>query len=873
MEWIKREPGLSSALLSSPGRQREQNSFFSKDDAGQIPFGNVSGSQTSTAGHGYSFNQLAASQAALGAKEDPPVVSTNYLEITERLLKQGSQYQQKHENNSRTLAGTHVALGSEQHPESVKDFLDGKRRAAVDTLIRSEENFTEQKRKIYGYLTPDVEWEKFKEQTISAHLAAGNDGVIAQLRNQRLRNAGNMTLGASGDRVLTKEEHLFAQVLRECNDEIIRTHSHVPNLADRFRAVVPSFPLQQQEPLWNPLAAIISALRDESHAFLSQEQTAYYRLSENFNRRVITAARKYLEKSALDTAEEQARNPVRDFSSDTKNDLSAVVDYTRMQISRSRLNTSSSGGNLYGVPVWALLYYAVRMGAVKTAVKLCERSEEARDFSKYLTEYDRNDGSLLASSQLELQTLYRSQLTSIASSDVYRKCLLAIMSRSESDIDLPSVTNSVNDWLWIKLAQAEPALSSSSSQNLTLSALQQMVLAKFPPQKTSDTEAFLAFILTGQFELAVERLFLNVKLRAHAVNMAICLKQVNLLLFSLEPKIGAVLVEKDPFFLLDFGSVVRIYVDSFRKQHMDVALEYHFHLTDSPSVQSTVYDHHFQNLFEFCLYKLAKDTGKYTELFGEKLQMNTANRQKQIGKAGLVSRLWQDSSNVVRAIAQDLIQDGRLADGLAMLELANQVSEAFRFLLKALSDSVTFPNAAKNRRELQQYAQSFVEKTGTPELTDQVAQNVCLLLDLITFFDLVETQDYRKAIIVIQNIKILPLEQKFVKTALAVFRNDLLPEVKECIPYVCLQFMHALVKQYSDEKDRLLCMRYGVESGATLRGTSLSSAGARLCDEIISVQTGYRKQARAVLEFANQIPAFQLPGLVELLIKLESTIS
>lgn len=116
--------------------------------------------------------------------------------------------------------------------------------------------------------------------------------------------------------------------------------------------------------------AIINALRDESHAFLSQEQTAYYRLSENCNRRVISAARKYLEKSALDTAEEQARNPVRDFSSDTKNDLSAVVDYTKTQISRSRLNTSSSGGNLYGVPVWALLYYAVRMGAVKTAVKL-----------------------------------------------------------------------------------------------------------------------------------------------------------------------------------------------------------------------------------------------------------------------------------------------------------------------------------------------------------------------------------------------------------------------------------------------------------------------------------------------------------------------
>ena len=95
----------------------------------------------------------------------------------------------------------------------LQDFLDAKRRESVDTLIRSEEKFSDQKRKNNAYLTPDVEWEKFKEKVVSTLLAAGNDGVIAQLRNQRLRNSSGLLLGASGNRPLSKEELQFAQVV------------------------------------------------------------------------------------------------------------------------------------------------------------------------------------------------------------------------------------------------------------------------------------------------------------------------------------------------------------------------------------------------------------------------------------------------------------------------------------------------------------------------------------------------------------------------------------------------------------------------------------------------------------------------------------
>ena len=96
--------------------------------------------------------------------------------------------------------------------------------------------------------------------------------------------------------------------------------------------------------------------------------------------------------------------------------------------------------------------------------------------SRYITEYQRNHGSLLATSLLELQTAYRNQ-SSDSTPDVYKRAVMGILSRAEPDQDFGGIIHSVHDWLWLKLAQTDCS-SSSSSPGLTLPVLQQLV--RFP---------------------------------------------------------------------------------------------------------------------------------------------------------------------------------------------------------------------------------------------------------------------------------------------------------------------------------------------------------------------------------------------------------
>ncbi|OQV23918.1 putative Nuclear pore complex protein Nup93 [Hypsibius exemplaris] len=824
----------------------------------------------------------------LMAAEAPPQVANSFLEATERLLKDGSQYKQKHEDASRSLAGTFLTVGAEQHPESVKDFLDKKRQEARGALIESEASVCIQAKRREAYLTPDIEWEKFKENAVSQYLGAGSGGMLALLRSQKQQRSLDVSGSQLGDRQLTKEELLFIQTLRDCNDEILTTHSAVSNLLERFSAIFTTLSTDKAvRELWNAFSAVVGHARSDARAVTTQDQVAAFRSSESFNKLLIAGARSYLELSAYTVAEEQVRNPVRDVSNELSSNAASsggestnvVVAYARAQLSKSRLSLgeSTSGTRLHGVPVWALIYSAIRLGALRTAVTFCSQGDEStRDFARYITEYQRNNGALLASSLHELQTTYRNQNPASGNSDLYKQAVMAIISRAEPEQDFGGIIHSVHDWLWTKLAQTDTSASSpsSSSIDLTLQKLQHTVRSRFPAKQTDDCEAFLAFVLTGQFELAVERLFLNVKFRSHAAFMAIGLKQAKVLLISHETQLASVLLKRDGLFFLDLASVVRIYADGFRRRHLEPALEVYFHLSETPAVKVSHYDHQFSNLFEFCVYKLAKDTGNYAELFGVADAPGTAAvAGLAVPRKGLVHRLLPDATRVVVALAQDLIQNGELVEGLELYETTKQMTAMFRVLLKVLADDVLFPTTARQRQSLLNLATKYAERFQVAGGHDDVTvRNVYVMLDLLTFLNRVDNQEYRQALAIMRNINLIPLEQNAVGTAVAAYQADLLPEVRECIPFVTLQTMQALVSCYAAEKERILSSRIGAEVGSPLRTANLLVSGVRLSDGLIKLQATYRKQSHAILDFGNKIPSQQLPNLMDLLIKLEGAL-
>lgn len=128
-------------------------------------------------------------------------------------------------------------------------------------------------------------------------------------------------------------------------------------------------------------------------------------------------------------------------------------------------------------------------------------------------------------------------------------------------------------------------------------------------------------------------------------------------------------------------------------------MEYYFHLSDTPAVQISQHAHEFHNLFELLVYKLARDSNKYAELFGCLGQ--TAGIP---ARRGLVDKFIRDSSMVINAVADDMVQDGRIEDAVALYELAGNRNMVFRTLLRAMAEDLIFQTSGSRRTSLRDLA-------------------------------------------------------------------------------------------------------------------------------------------------------------------------
>ncbi|XP_055342751.1 nuclear pore complex protein Nup93-like [Paramacrobiotus metropolitanus] len=791
-------------------------------------------------------------------------VANSYLEAAGRVLQSGEdsrpvEYQRLHEERSGRLAGTLASVGYEQHPETLKDFVDKRRQEHWNALIESENGSYEEAKKARLYSFSDPEWELFKEEAVRAYAAAGNGGMVELLRDQRLHSGRGLGLG---DRVLTSVEKLYAQVLRHHNDELLKLRLPLGNVGQKFYDAIERIHDKKITELWR---IFVSLIPSDSQDKLRHSALAF-RSSPKFAEDFVSRARKYLEQSAYDMAVERVRSPVNNLNATSGDGTNLIVAYTKAQLSNNRIHMENLGPKVHGLPIWALIFYALRLGSLNAAVTLCKQGDElVRSFARFLVEYARNQGQLLTASQQELQNIYYGNASSF-SDDVYKRAVYAIVAQCDVDDEFGGTLNSVGDWLWVHITRMEPL--ENAGNGFTLQQLQQKVKLRFPAQKTDDVEAFVAFLLSGQFEMAMGRLFQNLAYRCHAVHMTIALKCENMLVTAKEPAIGTIVIETPESVAMDLANMIRIFVADFRLNCPDVALEYFYLLSDTPAVRSTHFGHEFNSLFEFCVYKLAKETNSYQAIFGSgKLPDGSV-------RLGLADRFIPDPRHLMGVVAEDFVEDGRLKEAVELFQMAGRYSMLFRALTEAISSEILLPTTPGHRNSLTELAFGCAERLKTyGEQDDTYARNFFLILDLLTFLGFVSSGDYKKAVLLMEKLKLLPLVVEMVENAVAVFTDDLLPAVQACIPLVTLRTMESFVQCYLVEKERILDSRLGADVGAPLKTANLFVSGARLSDDLIKVQNGFRKQSRALLEYANRIPSQHLPNLVELMAKLDAMIA
>ncbi|OQV17285.1 putative Nuclear pore complex protein Nup93 [Hypsibius exemplaris] len=782
-----------------------------------------------------------------------------YVSVIEKLQELARQGGMEIATARRPQAAIYIA----PLPKDISRFLEKTRHEFTESLLESERGFAKSVQESSQQTALREESEKFRGHVTRDLLTVATSGMADMLRKHRDRREELKTFSrldptrVVGDRTMTDEEESFCRTLREVNEAIICKRPVNP--AENFSNLVGVSGNHHASQLWRAFTALTSPFEHPKSTPNSPEK---FRLSRLFAESLVNRSRQYLENSAYESHLSHA-------SSSSSSNMAAAdlvrfcakSHLTKLKLAQPSL---TSGGEQ---PVWALIYYSLRLGLSKVSLDFVETGDDStQDIRRYLVEYDRQRGWLSDGSRSELEKAYRR--LGGANLDVFKKAVYAVLSKTETNETFPGVTSTVSDWLWMKLSQV-----SLAGKGFTLIKLQEQVKEKFDSNASDDAECFLVYILTGLFELALERLAENTKYLIHAVHMAVCLQHSDILITSNDSQEGG-----DSPIGLDFIALIKSHVRPFRKQTPEAAVEYYFHLAPFPALCAIDVrsDHPFRSMFELCLYKLARDTRSAWKIFGVLEDAGEDAGEDVRLRRGVVHKFLTDPEGLMVAVAKAFETEGRFEEALVLLELAGQQRMLLQALLRILSAILVVPVEDAKRKSVYAVATASAKRLKKSIEEEKLIGNVFILLDLITFIDTFDRKQYHQAVVIMKELRIVPVDADKVLEAVDNYKSILLTDVRRCVPEMTLYTMRALVSWFAVEREKThgyrVLSRSALEylSSSQLMDSTISHGNELQIDQL---RETFRQYCLAVLEFAQSIPSPQLPDLLETLVKLESTIS
>ncbi len=106
-----------------------------------------------------------------------------------------------------------------------------------------------------------------------------------------------------------------------------------------------------------------------------------------------------------------------------------------------------------GVPVWPMIYYCLRCGDIKAAILAANKSGPGlSEVAQLLTEISSSgDGRLSAHTENVVRISYRRSIRS--TTDPFKRAVYCILAACDPADEHSEVATSLDDYLWIKLAQ------------------------------------------------------------------------------------------------------------------------------------------------------------------------------------------------------------------------------------------------------------------------------------------------------------------------------------------------------------------------------------------------------------------------------------
>lgn len=291
-------------------------------------------------------------------------------------------------------------------------------------------------------------------------------------------------------------------------------------------------------------------------------------------------------------------------------------------------------------PLWAQLFYLVRIGHGKEALQ-CAQANEASlqradtSFLAYFKAWvDAPDRQLPRGMRDHCMAEYVTRFRSVPmdAQDPYHYALYRLMGRFDASKKFPSpLVSSTENWLWLQLCMVSESAHSSQDPTLQSHTLQDLATklekygeAHFDPKGTRPLHYFQLLLLVGQFEKAVAFLHARPAYQVDAVHFAIALTYYGLLRIpsasetSQFDTLTVAQTKQGPVAYMDFAKLIQRYTRLFTHTAPKDAIAYVSLLCLNASCPKPVGEEQIQRCHELiCHLILEAPSSSFVELLGD----------------------------------------------------------------------------------------------------------------------------------------------------------------------------------------------------------------------------------------------------------------
>ncbi|ORX90251.1 NIC-domain-containing protein [Basidiobolus meristosporus CBS 931.73] len=742
-----------------------------------------------------------------------------------------------------------ISAIEEGRKQSLKDFDSTCERLLSLEWERSKKKIFEELGQHKGRSVEGMETDFGSSEIASNFLSSSKLGASTLGRSVRSGNQSASGLQAHSRMIR------YANVVKVLNDH--RLNKEAYGVVHAFEEIAKSLSgdmkAQQIIDSWKLLATVVGEQHVINGVFQRQtlEEGQYSRayLNENYSssqavklrQELVDNSRKYLEDQFLEHIEKTIIMRPQDANLGGIPSIhNKIRAYINLKLWRPG-NVFPPHLEVYNnTPIWAHIYYLLRSGHAQEAYKFAlehqnylQNSESS--FVAYFKAYLNDENHLLPNNMREyLLAEYTQQTRNVRDiPDPYKIAVYKILGRCElKQKTVADVIQTTEDYLWLQLTLIRESIDPSDlvHERYSLRDLQTLLLkfgaAHFNPKGNNPIHYFQVLLLSCQFERAVHYLYVSNRYQVEAVHFAIALAYYGLL------KVPRDLQNLSMDFLIKdtdstgFDSVsfniprmIHQYTNMFARSDPLEALHYLCILC--------LFGHSVgQDYITLChdyICDLVMETGDYQTLLGD-LRPDGTHQPGSIEKyLPLIS--IQNEKDFVRDLTKRTAErnytEGKFSDALRLYDLAEDYDTVIMVIIKQLSDSLaaplqkqqTFANdvsgvvGLSSTSNIKTTAEEVISHyMQSPEKISKVSEKskeTCgILLKLLEFKSLAESNRWEDALMAIEALNIIPLENDMSLISRKVDEFKGLDEnIGRHFPDILLTTMNVLSKIYGPLKN------------------------------------------------------------------------